>query len=115
MGCAGVKLWFTVYFFQVTGYHRHVGTVADTAADPDFASFSWATGEAFARPRQAVALSLIAASTAAVFPKLADDYSHVAQGIEKAVEAAQLLRTFRASIQEVAGTIEGRNKRRPFP
>merc|ERR1719189_1635047 len=52
ISCNGVKLWLTIHIFHVTGYHRHVGTIADTAADPDLLGWSWKQGERFSRPRQ---------------------------------------------------------------
>ncbi|CAK0833209.1 unnamed protein product [Prorocentrum cordatum] len=113
--CAGLQKWLTMLFFQVTGYHRHVGTVADSAADPDFAGFSWAEGRAYTPPRQAIQLSLISATTSTVWPKLNQDYTHLAQGIEKSAEAVQIFQTFRVKLEDIAKTIDARNKERPIP
>lgn len=113
--CAGVQMWFTIHFFHVTGYHRHVGQVADTAADPDFAGFSWKAGEAFSRPRQAIQMSLIAATTATKWPKLSEDYSHLAQGIAKSADAAALFKAFRSDMLALKVVIEGRNRGRAIP
>merc|ERR1712226_1228557 len=57
--CTGVRKWLTTQLFHVTGYHRHVGTVADTFIDPDFATWSWKPMEAHGTPRHHVQLSLI--------------------------------------------------------
>lgn len=113
--CEGVKLWFAINFFQVTGYHRHVGTVADTAADPDFAGFGWKKGEAFTRPRQAIQLSLISAYTATKWPKLIDDYSFLAMGIDKSAEAANVFKTFKSEMDQLKQVIDQRNKDRSIP
>lgn len=113
--CEGVQLWFTIHFFYVTGYHRHVGQVADTATDPDFAGFSWKEGEAFARPRQAVQLSLIAATTATTWPKLSEDYSHLMQGVANSSRATAVFKAFQREMQAVKSTINARNTVRAVP
>jgi len=99
--CQGVRKWLSTHFFHVTGYHRHVGTVADTAADPDFASWGWIPGEAYGKPRQHVQLSLISASTALSWPKLSEDYSHLATGIEKEIEAKAIFQAFQARMSQL--------------
>jgi len=113
--CAGLQKWLTMLFFQVSGYHRHVGTVADSASDPDFAGFSWAEARAYAPPRQAIQTSLISATTSTTWPKLNQDYSHLAQGIENEAGAAQAFQKFRAKLEDVAKTIDARNKGRDIP
>merc|ERR1711959_616869 len=79
--CSGFYAWLKTILFAVSGYHRHVGTVADIASDPDFASFSNAVGEAFGRPRQHMQMALIAGSTARTMPKIISDYSFLASGL----------------------------------
>jgi cytochrome P450 len=113
--CEGLQKWLTMLFFQVTGYHRHVGTVADSAADPDFAGFSWEQGRAYTPPRQAIQLSLISATTSTTWPKISQDYSHLAEGIEKSAEAAQAFHAFRARMADVGNTIDARNEGRAIP
>jgi len=113
--CEGLQKWLTMLFFQVSGYHRHVGTVADSAADPDFAGFSWEPGRAYTPPRQAVQLSLISATTSTTWPKLSQDHSHLAEGIERSAEAAQAFHMFRAKMEDIAKTIDARNKGRAIP
>merc|ERR1712178_673414 len=81
--CEGFYRWLKIMLFAVSGYHRHVGTVADIASDPDFASFSNAIGEAFGRPRQHMRMALIAGSTARVFPKVDSDFSFLANGLQQ--------------------------------
>merc|ERR1712178_308717 len=92
--CSGFYKWLKIMLFAVSGYHRHVGTVADVASDPDFASFSNAVGEAFGRPRQHMQMALIAGSTARVFPKVTADFSFLAEGLDS--EASHILQGFQA-------------------
>jgi hypothetical protein len=106
------RKWLSTHFFHVTGYHRHVGTVADTAADPDFASWGWLPGEAYGKPRQHVQLSLISASTALSWPKLSEDYSHLAMGIEKESEAQAVFQAFHTKMVELKEREELLNSRR---
>lgn len=113
--CSGFRRWLTVMLFAVTGHHRHVGTVADIAADPEFSTFSWKEGEAYGRPLQHLQMSLIAASTAKILPKITDDFSHLAAGMEKQVSAEQILRDFRDSMASVAAQIDERNSDRSIP
>merc|ERR1712146_298363 len=94
--------WLKTMLFAVRGYHRHVGTVADIASDPDFASFSNAVGEAFGRPRQHMQMALIAGSTARIFPKVDADFSFLANGLVYEEKAKQILRDFRSDMQTVS-------------
>jgi len=60
----------TELVFHVTGVHKHVGTVADFLRDSSFVAPAWVEGETQARPKQAMLMMLLAASTAADYPKL---------------------------------------------
>merc|ERR1719375_1828815 len=101
--------------FAVTGHHRHVGTVADVAADPEFSTFSWKEGEAHGRPLQHLQMALIAASTAKTMPKILNDFSHLAHGLPKQDNAVLALQRFQVSMQDVAAKIETRNAARFIP
>merc|ERR1712176_1391578 len=61
--CEGLKKMVKASLFGVTGWHRHVGTVADIMKDPELTSPSWVIGQRSAQPRQAMQASLIAATT----------------------------------------------------
>jgi len=113
--CNGLKRWLVVMLFAVTGYHRHVGTVADIAADPEFSTWSWKEGEAYGRPLQHLQMSLIAASTAKIMPKILNDFSHLAEGLSKQTEAVATLQTFKQRMASVAAEIEARNQQRSVP
>merc|ERR1712057_9608 len=110
--CTGLRRWLTTMLFAVTGHHRHVGTVADIAADPDFSTFSWKEGEAHGRPLQHLQMALIAASTAKIMPKVLNDFTHLAVGLAKQSEAESTLLKFRKNMQDVAAVVEERNQRR---
>merc|ERR1719378_1969840 len=47
--------------FLVTGWHRHVGTVADFFRDTRFVTTSWKEGETEARPKHSMLMQLLAA------------------------------------------------------
>lgn len=114
--CTGFYKWLKIMLFAVSGYHRHVGTVADIASDPDFASFSNAAGERFGRPRQHMQMALIAGSTARIMPKLVEDYSHLAAGLGDKEEAVrQLLLQFQANMTNLANEVDVRNHNRAVP
>lgn len=107
------KVFFDIlvsYLWTVTGWHRHVGTVADYYADPDLASFSWKKGEPFARPRQHFQMSTVAAFTGLSQPKLSEDYSHVFQGIYKEEQAVRVFQTFKAGLELISKEIGRRNE-----
>jgi hypothetical protein len=113
--CKGFYKWLKTMLFTVSGYHRQVGTVADIASDPDFASFSNIDGEAFGRPRQHLQMALIAGSTAKIMPKVVSDYSFLAAGLGHEGKAAQIFKEFRADMQERAKEIDMRNEKRVTP
>lgn len=113
--CSGFKRWLAVVLFAVTGYHRHVGTVADLAVDPEFATFSWRAGESYGRPRQHLQMALIAASTAKIMPKLGEDFSHLARGLEKEADIIALMNEFQVSMASVRNTVALRNADRAVP
>lgn len=112
LSCSGFKKWLKAMLFAVSGYHRHVGTVADIASDPDFASFSNAVGEAFGRPRQHLQMALIAGSTARVFPKLVADYSFLAAGLAQEERASKILQELQSDMQAIAQQVSARNVER---
>jgi len=111
--CTGFYKWLKIMLFAVSGYHRHVGTIADLASDPDFASWSNAVGEAFGRPRQHLQMALIAGSTAQIFPKVIADFSFLARGLGAAEEAAsKILKDFQSTMASNAEVVNLRNEER---
>jgi hypothetical protein len=115
LSCTGLRRWLAVVLFAITGHHRHVGTVADIASDPDFSTFSWKEGEAYGRPLQHLQMALIAASTAKILPKIANDFSHLAAGITKQSHAEGVLQRFHNNMVNVAAQIDERNAHRSIP
>jgi len=113
--CDGFKKWLTIHIFHVTGWHRHVGTVADDAADPDWASWAWRPGERFARPRQALMAAETSAATATLWPKISEDWGFITSGMENSGQAKELLATWRVELQNLKKTVESRNAKRAIP
>lgn len=109
--CTGFYQWLKIQLFAVSGYHRQVGTVADIASDPDFASFSNVEGEAFGRPRQHMQMALIAGSTAMVFPKISTDFSFLAEGLgASSAAASQILKDFQSQMLATIQKVNERNQ-----
>merc|ERR1739838_1001286 len=52
LNCSNPLVRNVGWMWTLTGWHRHVGMVADFYRDPDLAGFSWKEGESFARPKQ---------------------------------------------------------------
>lgn len=71
--CTSLKALLTEVIFMVTGWHRHVGSVADFFRDTRFAATMWKEGETNTRPKQATMMMLLAATTNAILPKLSMD------------------------------------------
>jgi len=113
-GCVGLMQRLLACMWTVTGYHRHVGSVGDYYVDPDLASFSWKEGEAYPRPRQHFIVSIIAAFTSTVQPKLNQDFTHIFHGIQKEDDAISVWEGFRRDLDEVQLQIERRNQQREF-
>jgi hypothetical protein len=108
--CEGIKKFLAIEMFAVTGWHRTVGWVTDLASDADFASFSWAEGEPYARPRQHLMMTLVAvATTGKRHPKLNQDYSFLAKGIKKEAQAVAIFHQFQSAMIEIEGIIKARN------
>lgn len=100
------------FLWTITGWHRHVGMVADFYADPDLAGFSWAPGEAFSRPKQAMIMGVVAAVTGTSHPKLNEDFTHIFAGLEEEEQMKQVWRDFQADLEIVEDTIRKRNEHR---
>lgn len=113
--CDGLQTWLAIHTFHVSGFHRHVGMVGDSLADPEWAAPAWVEGERYARPQQALLLGIVSASTGTSWPKLSEDYSFMAEGTEKAEQIKDVLANFRAELAVVKETIAERNEHRPVP
>ena len=104
-----------VQAFVVSGFHRHVGVVADLVRDPELVGLSWAQGEASARPRQAVQYALVAATTSMSMPKMSQNYEHLFQGVRHEAQLLEVLERYREALGEVASAVDGRNEAREPP
>jgi hypothetical protein len=98
--------------FTVTAWHRHVGSVGDYYADPDLAMFSWKDREAFGRPKQTIMMSVVAAFTATLQPKLNEDYTHLFDGTTKEGEAKSLWTGFQQNLATIEAEVTKRNMHR---
>eukprot|EP00928_Gymnodinium_smaydae_P033744 TRINITY_DN24093_c0_g2_i1.p1 TRINITY_DN24093_c0_g2~~TRINITY_DN24093_c0_g2_i1.p1 ORF type:complete len:673 (+),score=67.07 TRINITY_DN24093_c0_g2_i1:66-2021(+) len=98
--------------WTVTGWHRHVGRVADIFRDPDLAAFSWRDGESAPRPRQAMLMSVVAAVTGTQHPKISEDFTHLFKDMEQEAGATALLREFQKELDGVHTEIVRRNEHR---
>merc|ERR1719223_694513 len=95
--------------FLVTGWHRHVGSVADFFRDTRFASASWKEGETEARPKHSMLMQLLAASTNAIAPHLEDNLVEVYQNDSPFSGLFNKLYKDMAAVQK---EVEMRNKKR---
>jgi len=106
--CNNLKGLLTEVIFMVTGWHRHVGTVADFFRDTRLASTVWKEGESNTRPRQAHLMMLLAATTNAILPKLSQELSETIYGDHTAL--SDNFRTLNSRMLEVQSEIEQRNQ-----
>jgi len=108
--CHALTELLTEVIFGVTGWHRHVGTVADFFRDTRFASTNWQRGESNTRPAQAVMVMLLAQSTNAFLPKFSDDMSEAIYGDHEAL--AENFMIFNRRMSEIQGILEHKNQER---
>lgn len=113
--CAGAKRMLTVQMFAVSGFHRHVGHVADLVRNPELVGSAWVYGEDAPRPRQAIQYAALAASTGKVAPKIHQDYSHLFAGVERGLNAREVLGDFREQLLALERVIDKRNTERELP
>lgn len=106
--CNSLKSLLTEVIFLVTGWHRHVGTVADFFRDTRFASTMWKDGESDTRPKQATMMMLLAAATNAILPKLSHELSEQIYGDHESL--AENFRALNSGMLEVQSQIEQRNE-----
>merc|ERR1719329_1269015 len=108
--CHALTELLTEVIFGVSGWHRHVGSVADFFRDTRFASTNWQRGETNTRPAQTVMVMLLAQSTNAILPKFSDELSEVIYGDHEAL--AENFRIFNRRMLEIQGILEHRNQER---
>jgi len=107
--CKALIELLTEVVFMVTGWHRHVGTVADFFRDTRFVTTSWKEGEQEARPKQSMMMMLLAATTKADLPTLKDNLAEI---YSHDVFFRSLFNKFHTSMQAVQSEVEKRNARR---
>jgi hypothetical protein len=100
------------FLWTLTGWHRHVGMVADFVSDPDLAGFSWKDGERSTRPLQAMIMSVVGAVTGTPHPKINEDFTHLFQDIKSGDAIAKVWKDFQKDLGEVEKEIARRNEKR---
>jgi len=108
--CNALTELLTEVIFGVTGWHRHVGNVADFFRDTRFASTNWHRGEMNTRPAQAIMVMLLAQSTNAILPKFSDELSETIYGDHE--DLAENFRTFNSHMLEIQSDMEQKNQAR---
>lgn len=113
--CEGFQSWLAIHFFHVSGFHRHVGFVGDSLADPEWAGPSWVQGERYARPQQQLLLGIVSASTGTSWPKINEDYSFMFAGVNREQQTQEVMTKFKVRMQELKVTIDKNNEHREVP
>jgi len=109
--CNALTELLTELIFGVTGWHRHVGNVADFFRDTRFAATNWKRGELNTRPAQAIIMMLLAQSTNAILPKLTDDVLETVYGTgTDHASLTENFRTFNRHMLEIQSNIEDKNQ-----
>jgi hypothetical protein len=107
--CNVLVSFVTEVIFLVTGWHRHVGTVADFFRDMRFASTAWKKGEVESRPKQSMMTQLLAATTNANYPKLIQSLSDI---YSRDVKFKDIFDALHESMMQVQKVVEDRNEER---
>jgi len=107
--CNSLKALLTEVIFLVTGWHRHVGSVADFFRDTRFAATMWKEGESNTRPKQANMMMLLAATTNAILPKMGMDLAETIYSGNGKLEQTMKQGLYPA-MREVQSQIEQRNQ-----
>mmetsp|Transcript_67890 Transcript_67890/g.196500 ORF Transcript_67890/g.196500 Transcript_67890/m.196500 type:complete len:630 (+) Transcript_67890:137-2026(+) len=110
--CTDLQDLLLAFIWTLTGWHQHVGATGDYFADPELAGLSWKEGETFARPRQSMLATMLAAFTSLPHPKLDDDFAHLFRGIDKEQQFIKILESFRDELREVHSVVAQRNVQR---
>jgi len=110
--CGVLLKVFESVIWTVTGWHRHVGKVADLMSDPNLAGFSWKEGETSTRPRQAMLMSVVAAFTGSPHPKIIEDFTHLFVGVKGGEKMTQIWHDFQRGLQDVEAEVTKRNGQR---
>lgn len=105
--CNVLVSFVTEVIFLVTGWHRHVGTVADFFRDTRFASTAWKKGEVQSPPKHSMMTQLLAATTNANYPKLTQSLSDI---YSRDVQFKDIFDALHKSMMKVQQEVEERNE-----
>eukprot|EP00931_Biecheleriopsis_adriatica_P047705 TRINITY_DN27513_c0_g1_i1.p1 TRINITY_DN27513_c0_g1~~TRINITY_DN27513_c0_g1_i1.p1 ORF type:complete len:1604 (-),score=342.57 TRINITY_DN27513_c0_g1_i1:58-4869(-) len=104
----------TGWLFGVSGWHSHVGTVAAIYLDPEFASFSWREGQAYAPPKQHLITTGLAAATGKVTPTFIEDYTHLCKGISDENACTALFKTYQTKFVKFSDSLTKEQEGNPL-
>eukprot|EP00931_Biecheleriopsis_adriatica_P003920 TRINITY_DN105668_c0_g1_i1.p1 TRINITY_DN105668_c0_g1~~TRINITY_DN105668_c0_g1_i1.p1 ORF type:complete len:1206 (-),score=193.07 TRINITY_DN105668_c0_g1_i1:8-3625(-) len=107
--CTNLIALLSECVFLVSGWHRHVGSVADFFRDTSFASTAWKEGEHEARPKHSMMMMLLAATTNAILPKLSQNLSDI---YDDSSDVVDIFSSLKKDMEDVQSQIEQRNARR---
>uniref|UniRef100_A0A7S1PYE6 Lipoxygenase domain-containing protein n=1 Tax=Alexandrium catenella TaxID=2925 RepID=A0A7S1PYE6_ALECA len=110
--CAALKKLLKVQLFTVSGFHQHVGKVADLVRNPELVGSSWAPGEPYSRPRQAMQFFFVSGSTGFTGVKMNSDFEPLFDGVVESSQVKAVLKGFRSKLQSLMGVIDKRNEAR---
>jgi len=106
--CHALTELLSEVIFGVSGWHRHVGQVADFFRDTRLASTVWKEGEMNTRPAQAVMMMLLAQSTNAILPKFSDNLAE--EIYDQHESLVENFRSFNSRMLEIQEEIDRRNE-----
>jgi Lipoxygenase len=102
------------FMFTVSGFHEHVGGVAEYALDPAFMAGKIRPGQLMADVQASVQVLLLLAATGFRQPPLIGDYTHLFLDRERAGAEAAFAR-YQGALKALSREIDERNRRRVQP
>jgi hypothetical protein len=104
----------TQFMFVVTGFHEHVGGVAEYVLDPAFMGGKIRKGHLMADVQSTVQVLLLLAATGFKQPPLIGDYTHLFLERERSAARAVFAR-YQQALQALSAAIDSRNQQRVQP
>ncbi len=102
--------FFTNFIFGVTGFHNHVGSVAEYLTNPMYAGAKIRENSEISDIQASVQALNVGLITGAKVPILVHDYSHVVLDDDKKAETKALFRSFAKELDFLSEEVERRNK-----
>ncbi|HWZ89637.1 MAG TPA: lipoxygenase family protein [Polyangiaceae bacterium] len=104
----------TQFMFVVTGFHEHVGGVAEYVLDPTFMAGKIRAGQSMADVQSTVQVLLLLAATGFKQPPLLGDYTHLFLDRERPAAEAAFAR-YQQALRALSTAIDERNRHRVQP